>query len=662
MNGPLLDVRHLSVHFETDGGPWRALRDVSLAIAPGETFGLAGESGSGKTTLGYAILRALAENARITAGEIFFEGTDLLRMTPDGMRRIRGRRIAMVYQDPRSALDPTMAVGRQIAEVLEIHERVPASAARARARELLELVNIPDPSDVARRYPHQLSGGMQQRVVIAMALAGGPSLLVLDEPTTGLDVTTQARILELIADLQRRLGTAILYISHDLAVVAQVSQRVGILYAGELVEVAPATRLFARPAHPYTVGLLDALPDLDGVHGLTPIEGRIPPLTRIPPGCVFAPRCDFAEAACSIERPVLAEVADGHAARCLRWQTVIASPPRSREARVPVVGGGGPPLVAVEHVTKHYGGASRLARRLGLGADPVHAVDDVSFDVGADEVLALVGESGCGKTTLGRVLVRLLHPTAGKVRFTLPDASVRRAAQIVFQHPDSSLNPMKRVGSSLARPLALLGLARGARRRRVGELLEAVRLDADYVRRLPRELSGGEKQRVAIARAFAMSPKFVVLDEPVSALDVSTQASIIRLLVALRRSLGAAYLLISHDLGLVRHVAGRVGVMYLGRLVELGTVDEVFRPPFHPYTRALLSAVPRADPTASPATIRLEGAVPSAQHPPPGCHFHTRCPSKIGPICETADPPLQRAGETHWIACHIPLDELRRLS
>ena len=326
---PLLDIRRLAVHFETPEGPLRALRDVSFTIAPGETFGLAGESGSGKTTLGYAILRALADTARVTDGEIFFEGQDLLRTRPDAMRRIRGRRIAMVYQDPRSALNPTMAVGRQIAEVLEIHERVPPGIARARARELLELVNIPDATDVARRYPHQLSGGMQQRVVIAMAVAGRPSLLVLDEPTTGLDVTTQARILELIAELQRRLGTAILYISHDLAVIAQVSQRVGILYAGELVEVAPGQRLFARPAHPYTVGLLGALPDLDGVHGLTPIEGRMPPLTRIPSGCIFASRCGFAEAACSIERPALAEVANDHLARSRRERRQHRHPPRA---------------------------------------------------------------------------------------------------------------------------------------------------------------------------------------------------------------------------------------------------------------------------------------------------------------------------------------------
>ena len=668
---PVLDIRHLSVHFETREGPLRVLRDVSLVISPQETFGLAGESGSGKTTLGYAIMRALPGAARLTAGEIRFEGEDVLAKPSDELRQIRGRRIAMVYQDPRSALNPTMTVGRQIAEVLEIHEGTAPRAARSRARELLDLVSIADPAAVARRYPHQLSGGMQQRVVIAMALACGPSLLIMDEPTTGLDVTTQARILELVANLKRRVRAAILYISHDLAVIAQVSDRVGILYAGELMETAPAERLFHRPAHPYTVGLLGALPDLDGVHGLTPIAGSLPSLTRLPPGCVFAPRCQFAEAGCTATLPPVARVTDGHDVKCLRWPVVIEAPPApsaSGPTRQRAQSRG--LMLIAERVTKYYGGAGPVARRLGLGGPPVRAVDGVSFEMWHDEVLALVGESGCGKSTLGRLVVRLLRPTTGAVRFldrasgaeVTDDAFVRQNAQIVFQHPDSSLNPMKRVGKTLARPLALLGMKGAARRRRVRELLEAVRLDASYVDRLPRQLSGGEKQRVAIARALAMHPAFIVLDEPVSALDVSTQASIIRLLMDLQGALGASYLLISHDLSLVRHVAHRVGVMYLGKLVELGTVDEIFRPPSHPYTRALLSAVPSHDPSASRAIIRLEGAVPSAQRPPSGCRFQTRCPVKVGRICEEVDPPFVRAAETHWIACHIPLDALRRAS
>jgi oligopeptide/dipeptide ABC transporter ATP-binding protein len=652
----LLEVKNLSVHYETRDGDLHALRDVSLEIAPGETFGLAGESGSGKSTLGFAILRALADTAHVTGGVILFEGRDLLGMSRSELRRIRGRRIAMVYQDPRSALNPTMRIGAQIAEVLEIHERTPPGAAMRRAHELLELVQIPDAASVARRYPHQLSGGMQQRVVIAMALAAGPSLLVLDEPTTGLDVTTQARILELVADLKRRVGAAILYISHDLAVIAQVADRVGVLYAGELVEVAPVCELFARPAHPYTRGLLDALPQLDGTTGLTPIEGRIPRLTDVPQGCVFAPRCEFVEPACTAARPALEPVAAARHARCIRWQLVLAAP---RRAGAPTIArdalASEAPILAFERVSKHFGGSSPLARRLGVVRPAVRAVDDVSFDVRKDEVFALVGESGCGKSTLGRLAVRLLRPTAGHVRFHAPKPT---DAQIVFQHPDASLNPMKRVGGSLGRPLVLSGLRRAARRRRVGELLKAVRLDPGYARRRPRELSGGEKQRVAIARALAMAPRFVVLDEPVSSLDVSTQASIIRLLAELRRSLGASYLLISHDLALVRHVAARVAVMYLGRIVELGAVDDVFRPPWHPYTQALLSAVPRPDPVLRRPGIRLEGSVPSAESPPAGCRFHTRCPRKIGRVCEETEPPLLRAGSTHWIACHLPLADL----
>jgi peptide/nickel transport system ATP-binding protein len=658
MPSPLLEVRELSVQFETNEGPLRALRETSLEVSAGETFGLAGESGSGKTTLGYTILRALPPAGRITGGAIRFEGRDLLGATEEELRGIRGRRIAMVYQDPRSALNPTMRIGAQIAEVLEIHERPSAGEAMRRAHELLELVNIADPKSVARRYPHELSGGMQQRAVIAMALAGRPSLLILDEPTTGLDVTTQARILELVADLKRRVGAAILYISHDLAVIAQVADRVGVLYAGELVEVAQTAELFAQPVHPYTRGLLDALPHLDGVHGLNPIGGRIPKLTTLPPGCLFAARCQFVEPACTAATPPLETVAPGRQVRCVRWPTVIAMPRRSTQAAIaPAAAGRAAPLLAFEHVSKHFGDAGAMSRLFGMGAPPVRAVDDVSFDVRRDEVVALVGESGCGKTTLGRLAVRLLRPTAGHVRFAAPKPT---DAQIVFQQPDSSLNPMKRIGASLARPLILRGLSRQECARQVRELLQAVRLDPDYGARRPATLSGGEKQRVAIARALAMAPKFVVLDEPVSALDVSTQASIIRLLAELRRSLGASYLMISHDLSLVRHVATRIGVMYLGRLVEIGMAAELFRPPSHPYTRALLSAVPRPDPTFRGRLIRLEGSVPSAQHPPTGCRFHTRCPQKIGRLCEELEPPWQRAGDTHLIACHIPVAELSR--
>jgi len=668
-SGAVLQIERLSVSFATPRDEIRALRDVSFDIAAGEVFGVAGESGSGKSTLAYAIMRDLAPNARVVGGAIRFAGEDLLRLAPDALRSIRGRRIAMVYQDPKSALNPSMRAGQQIAEVLEIHALASRAGAAARALELLALVNIPDPPAVARAYPHQLSGGMQQRLVIAMALAGDPGLLIMDEPTTGLDVSTQARILELVAGLRHDVGAAILYISHDLAVIAQVSDRVGILYAGELVEVAPARQLFRRPAHPYARGLLDALPDIDLTRAFRPIRGRLPDLSRLPDGCVFAPRCDFVEDACTRGQPAMATVGPAHVARCLRWDTVIATPPTPR------AGPGAPPLpeiaapvARVESLTKHYEEPGVLARWLGLARPPVHAIDDVTFDVRGGEVLALVGESGCGKTTLGRLLLRLLPPTSGALSIRrrqsgteiTDDAEFRRVVRIVFQNPDSSLNPTKRVAAILERPLAIQGVPRPARLARVRELLEAVRLDVGYLQRLPRELSGGEKQRVAIARAFATGPELVVLDEPLSALDVSSQASMVDLLTELRNRLDATYVFISHDLSLVRHLADRIGVMYLGRLVELGTVDEIFRPPYHPYTRALLSSIPVPDPSAPRSTVRLEGAVPSARRPPSGCRFHTRCASKIGRICEEVEPLLQRVDGTHWLACHIPVEDLRR--
>jgi len=668
-SGPALQIEHLSVSFETPRGEVHALRDISFDIAAGEVFGVAGESGSGKSTLAYAIMRDLAPNARVLGGSIHFAGEDVLRLVPDALRRIRGRRIAMVYQDPKSALNPSMRVGQQIAEVLEIHAMASRAGAAARALELLALVNIPDPLAVAHAYPHQLSGGMQQRLVIAMALAGDPGLLIMDEPTTGLDVTTQARILELVTGLRHDVGAAILYISHDLAVIAQVSDRVGILYAGEMVETAPATQLFRRPAHPYTRGLLDALPDIDLTRAFRPIRGRFPDLMGLPDGCVFAPRCDFVEDACTRAQPAMATVGLTHVARCRRWETVIATPPMPQARRsAPPLLEVTPPVARVDNLTKHYEEPGALMRWLGLARPPVHAIDDVTFAVHGGEVLALVGESGCGKTTLGRLLLRLLPPTSGTVSIRrrqsgaeiADDAEFRRVVRIVFQNPDSSLNPTKRVAAILERPLAIQGVSRPARRARVRELLEAVRLDVGYLHRLPRALSGGERQRVAIARAFATGPELVVLDEPLSALDVSSQASVVDLLTELRHRLDATYVFISHDLSLVRHLAHRIGVMYLGRLVEVGTVDEVFRPPYHPYTRALLSSIPVPDPSARAATVRLEGAVPSARLPPSGCRFHTRCPSKLGRVCEEVQPPLQRADGTHWLACHIPLENLRR--
>jgi peptide/nickel transport system ATP-binding protein len=534
---------------------------------------------------------------------------------------------------------------------------------------LLSLVNIPDPAFNAEKYPHQLSGGMQQRVIIAMALACGPSLLIMDEPTTGLDVTTQARIIELIDDLKRKVRASILYITHDLSVIAQVSDRVGILYAGELVEMGPVERVFHSPAHPYTKGLLGALPRIELEKQFKPIRGKLPDLTQIPSHCIFFPRCDYGEEICAHQSPKLHWVEEGHLARCFRWEKAFEAqgaetPLRPlREVRPP-----GRPILEMDHVKKYYSETNYLARWLGFPIPEVKAVDDVSFHIGQGEVFALVGESGCGKTTLGRVVTKLLKPTAGRVLFykrrprreeIFLAHEFRRYVQIVFQHPDSSLNPMKKIGAILERPFKLQGVSKAERSKSIRELLELVKLDPGTLERYPKQLSGGEKQRVAIARAFALNPEFIVLDEPVSALDVSIQASIITLLMELKASRDISFLFISHDLSLVRHIANRIGVMYLGKLCELGEAEKIFNHACHPYTRALLSSIPVPDPSISKRSIRLEGSVPSAQNPPMGCRFHTRCPSKMGRICEVTPPSFNPVGEDHWVACHIPLEQLQ---
>jgi oligopeptide/dipeptide ABC transporter ATP-binding protein len=668
MKASVLEVKNLSVHFETPLGRIHALRGVNLQIAPEETLGIAGESGSGKSTLAYAIMNYLSSNGRIAEGKIFFMGENLLDKRRDELRKIWGNRIAMVYQDPKSSLNPTKPIGHQIAEVFQIHQSLSSKDAWNRMLNLLNLVNIPDPSYNASKYPHQLSGGMQQRVVIAMALACGPSLLIMDEPTTGLDVTTQARMIELIEELKKQVRASILYITHDLSVIAQVSDRVGILYAGELVEIGSVEKLFHNPSHPYTIGLLGALPRIELEKRFRPIRGRLPDLTQIPDQCVFCPRCDHAAEICNKQSPELQQVEETHFAKCFRWKEARALKSLGAETG-PLRGAQpfGPPILETQSVKKYYSETRYLAKWLGFPAPLVKAVDDVSFHVEKGDVFALVGESGCGKTTLGRVITRLLKPTSGRVLFYrhkpkreeifLRD-EFRRAVQIVFQNPDSSLNPMKRIRSIIERPLKIQGLSGRERAKRAGELLELVKLDQAYLTRYPKQLSGGEKQRVAMARAFAMNPEFIVLDEPVSSLDVSIQASIIALLMELKAAMDLSFLFISHDLSLVRHIASRVGVMYLGRLCELGGVEELFSRPCHPYTRALLSSNPIPDPRASKRPIRLEGSVPSAQNPPQGCRFNTRCPSKQGRICEEKLPEMVAISDGHWVACHIPPDKL----
>ncbi len=716
----VLEIRNLSVDYETPDGRVAAVRDVSLRIGRGETLGIVGESGCGKSSLAFAIMGYPGPTGRVS-GEVWLEGENLLAMDPRRLRSIRGARLSMVYQDPSSTLNPSIVVGEQIAEVYRTHRRATRADAWAWAVEMLARVGIGDPELIARRYPHQISGGMQQRIVIAMALCCDPAVLILDEPTTALDVTTEARVLDLINTLKREFRSAILYISHNLGVIAQVCDRVAVMYAGEVVEESPIAHLFHQPLHPYTAGLLACVPRLGDSKAeapLRPIPGSMPSRLRPAPGCAFAPRCALAGDVCSAIAPALVEAVPGRRVRCYFWADVperISRPGARRELEASpdhgshehdrlarsTEGRGAPgpaetdllarsslseserrsrqrdgmdaaPLLSARNLTKHYGddeGLSRLlARAFGRRARPVRAVDGVSFDLRHGQTLALVGESGCGKTTLGRSIVGLLGLTDGEIVFGGADISgtvetrppeVRRQIQMVFQNPDASLNPRHTVGYALERPLRrFLGLGRQEARRRAGELLRAVNLDPSYLDRYPRQLSGGEKQRVAIARAFAAQPKLVVLDEPVSALDVSVQAVVLNLLTDLQRKLGTTYVFIGHDLSVVRYIADWIGVIYLGKLCELGPAEDVFQPPYHPYTEALLSAVPTPDPDARRERVRLDGAVPSPRDPPAGCPFHTRCPRKVGRICETTPPPARLLNGRHEIRCHLEPDQL----
>jgi peptide/nickel transport system ATP-binding protein len=681
---PVLRLDNLHVAYNMNGAMVDVVRGVSFDIGRGETYGLVGESGCGKSTTAFAVMNYLGHNGRISAGQIHFRGQNLAALSADELRRLRGRRMAMVYQNPQMALNPALRVGRQIAEVVRHHEGLDKRAARERTLAILEKVHMPDPAAVLERYPHQLSGGMQQRVVIAMALITNPDLVIMDEPTTGLDVTTEVAVLDLLKELKQTFAAAILYISHNLGVIAQICDQVGVMYAGELVESGPVAEVLERPRHPYTLDLLECAPRSDKHYTrdrLRAIQGRVPLPVQRPVGCVYQPRCRFAQEVCRHEQPALAPTGSPTAtqlARCFLSNDVVATGPNTDIAspvaftpRAVDAGGAPPPLLEVTDLHKYHERQPSLFSWLGRRIPPVRAVVGINFAIAPAETFALVGESGCGKTTVGRCVVGLLAPTAGRLTFegmdvTLPverrPARLRQSLQMVFQHPDSTLNPRHSVGRTLDRALQRFGVEeRSTRRQRVADLLHAVRLDASYADRPPGQLSGGEKQRVAIARAFAGAPDLIVCDEAVSALDVSVQASILNLLVDLKQAQQCAYLFISHDLGVVHYLADRVGVMYLGQFVEVGTVEQIFAAPSHPYTEALLSAVRDPESQATRAPIRLEGVVPSPTNPPAGCSFHTRCPRTTGARCETEPPLWQTSDGGHTIRCHIPLAELLRL-
>ena len=683
MSGPVLRVDNLTLAYPA-GDKWlHALEDVTFSIGKGRALGLVGESGSGKSSTALAVLGLLAPEARITSGRILFGEQSLLDLPDAARRALRGDRISVVFQDPFTSLNPAIQVGRQIAEPLVLHRALSASDAGTEARRLLAEVGIARPEDVARAYPHQLSGGMKQRALIATALACSPELLVLDEPTTALDVTIEAQILDLLERLRRERGLSMLYITHNLGVVARICDDVCVLYAGRVVESGSTERVLHSPGHPYTKGLLASLPKVaERQKRLAPIPGRFPDLASPPAGCIFHPRCHFVLERCRTAPQVLG---DGpHQVGCWRaaelegkqWpapdEAVIAPVATARAAA---------PLVQVRNLAKQFqlGGffdALTINRAGGfpLRFDPprVRAVDGVSLDIAPGEVLGLVGESGCGKSTLGRMLVRLIEPTEGTIRIAGKDAHSlsgsalrehRRIAQIIFQNPDSSLNPRKTVAQIVARPLVLFDLARGdALAAKVAELLDLVRLPATFLDRYPHQLSGGEKQRVGIARALATSPRFIVCDEAVSALEVSVQAYVLNVLADLRDRLNVAYLFISHDLSVIAHIADRVAVMYRGAIVEEGPVADVLQPPCHPYTEALLSAIPEVGREAGRERIRLRGDVVEQDVSLQGCRFQHRCPRKIGTICATETPPVRAVTTAHRIACHIPVEDLRNAS
>lgn len=677
----MIEISHLSVAYQQQG-VWRTVvEDLSLSLAPGEAFGLVGESGSGKSTTANALLGYQPPSARYLGGSVRFHGQDLLRMGRRELQRLRGKRISLVPQNPATALSPAMRVGRQIEETLLAHRFcAPGPAVRRRTVELLEQVSLPAPSATYAKYPHQLSGGQQQRVVIAMALACNPELVVLDEPTTGLDVTTQAQILGLLTQLRQQYGLALLYVTHNLSVVAQLCDRIGVMYAGRMLEVAPREDLFCRPKHPYTQGLIAAIPGLNAqARQPTVLLQGLLERHRLPAGCCFAPRCEFAVERCWREPQVLAPMGDSHAAACWRWHDLppyaeriarsleaASAPPAAAEP------GRGRPVLTVSDLRASYEPATPALLRQPAGRV---VLDGISFTIPAGETFALVGESGSGKSTTAKALNGFLPRVSGEMLFddgtrtgnlTTPverrPPELLRAIQLIFQNPDASLNPRQRVADILGLPLRkFFGLSGRERRQRSEALLQAVRLEPSYLDRFPDELSGGERQRIAIARALAGEPTLLLCDEVVSALDVSVQASILKLLAEIQAQRRLACLFISHDLAVVRSLAHQVGVLYLGFLCEVGRVEEVFGPPFHPYTHFLLSAVPEYDPEhALPAPRPDSGRRPEPPHT--GCPFAPRCPWKVGPICDDVVPPWQPVSDTHGLRCHLPLDQLRRLA
>jgi len=674
---PLLEVRNLSVTFPQRSGDVRAVRDISYTIDEGEFLGIVGESGSGKSVSSLAIMGLLPDTA-VIEGEILYNGKPLLKMNDRQLSRIRGSEIAMVFQDPLSALTPVYTVGDQISEALRLHDKaLSKQAAAARAVELLKIVGIPDPSRRAQAFPHEYSGGMRQRAMIAMAIANDPRLIIADEPTTALDVTIQAQILEVLQEAKRLTGAAVSLITHDLGVVAGQADRVAVMYAGKLVESGTVDQVFEEPTMPYTIGLLRSVPNIRtaGTSRLVPLEGRPPSLANLPKGCPFAARCPAAIDICRTEEPTLVEHGgpDGHLSACHRSGEILAGEltrpeifPRPEALVAREVPADADPVLVVKDLKKHFplmkGGVFR--RQVGT----VRAVDGVSFHLKPGRTLAIVGESGCGKTTTILELMELVKPQEGSIEVVGKDVAkltahtrrrLRSDIQIVFQDPAAAVDPRLPIGDVVGEPLLAQGVPREKRNERVSELLDLVGLDPSMLDRYPHEFSGGQRQRIGIARGLATDPKILVLDEPVSALDVSIQAGVINLLQDLRDQLGLSLIFVAHDLAVVRQIADDVAVMYLGKIVEYGEIAEVFDRPKHPYTQALMSAAPIPDPSIERTRERvlLQGDLPSPAERIDGCRFRTRCPlyrilgDAERALCDAKDPELvDHNGDL--VACH----------
>ncbi|MCF1710018.1 ABC transporter ATP-binding protein [Tabrizicola sp. J26] len=668
---PILEIENLSISFFTRLREIPAVMDFSCTVMPGEAMGLVGESGCGKSTVALAVMRDLGKNGRIVGGSIKFKGRDLTTMSDEELRHIRGSEIAMIYQEPMASLNPAMKIGAQLAEVPMIHEGMAKEEAWKLARQIVADVRLPDPDRILRAYPHQLSGGQQQRIVIAMALMSKPALLILDEPTTALDVTVEAGIVDLVKDLGEKYGTSMLFISHNLGLVLEVCDRLCVMYSGEAVETGSIKEVFDRMRHPYTQALFRSIP-LPGAdknsRPLVAIPGNFPLPHERPPGCNFGPRCSyFASGRCDAQEIPMEVVpgSDRHATRCLRWEEIDWNAPLKAAVKTEK-SAIGRVVLKMDDLRKYYEVSAGL---FGGGAKKVvKANETLSFEAHEGETLAIVGESGCGKSTFAKVLMGLETATSGSIM--LFDENVQSTpiqkrntdtvskVQMVFQNPFDTLNPSMTVGRQIVRALEIFGEGKSdeERRNRMLELLDLVKLPRAFADRMPRQLSGGQKQRVGIARAFAGGAKIVVADEPVSALDVSVQAAVTDLLMEIQRKNKTTLLFISHDLSIVRYLSDRVMVMYLGHVVELGSTDQVFSPPYHPYTEALLSAVPIADTHVTKQRIVLEGDIPSAMNPPPGCPFQTRCrwKSKVpGGLCEREMPPMKTLAAGHQIKCHL---------